>query len=30
VDNMNVKNLICTLIEGFVECSMNLNTNIER
>ena len=29
VENMNVKNLICTLIEGFVEACMNLNTNIE-
>ena len=30
VDNINLKHLICTLIEGFVESCMTLNTNIER
>jgi len=30
VENMNATQLICTLIEGFVESCINLNLNIER
>ncbi len=30
VDNLNIKSLICNLLEGFVENCINLNLTLER